>query len=118
MEIPRRYVSLVAIVTQTDIAAFLGAAALEALRASSCQHRLDTLDVLDGDQEQDFVLSALAALLRITSMVGGHAWLRLTAALAAFVSPAADQPTASHLRVPRTPPAVSRYPLPRPPRPR
>ena len=51
---------------------FLRAAVLEALR-ELVQHRLDALDVLDGDQEQDFVLSALAALSRITSMVVGHA---------------------------------------------
>jgi hypothetical protein len=62
--------------------------------------------------------TGLSALSRITSMVGGHAWQTLSDAVAAFVSPAADQPSASHPRVPRTPPAVSRHPLPRPPRPR
>jgi hypothetical protein len=36
--------------------------------------------------------------------VGGHAWQTLSDALAAFVNPAADQPSASHPRVPRTPP--------------
>jgi hypothetical protein len=47
--------------------------------------------------------TGLSALSRITSMVGGHAWQTLSDALAAFVSPAADQPSASHPRVPRTP---------------
>jgi hypothetical protein len=47
--------------------------------------------------------TGLSALSRITSMVGGHAWQTLSDALAAFVSPAADLPSASHPRVPRTP---------------